>query len=56
VWWPATGTRQHFTEVAKNQYLEIKEFDTNYTKLERRPFQLGRSTTPAIAAATQKSN
>ena len=26
IWWPATNTRQHFTGVAKNQYIAIKEF------------------------------
>jgi hypothetical protein len=49
VWWPATGTRQHFTGVAKNQYFEIKEFATSYTRLERRPFRLGRSAAQAVA-------
>jgi tetratricopeptide (TPR) repeat protein len=53
IWWPATGTRQHFTGVTKDQYLEIKEFATSYTRLERQPFQLGRKTAPAIAAAAQ---
>jgi hypothetical protein len=51
VWWPATSTRQHFTGVAKNQYLEIKEFAPSFTRLERRPFQLGQSTAPVVAAA-----
>jgi tetratricopeptide (TPR) repeat protein len=52
VWWPATGTRQHFTGVAKNQYLEIKEFAPSFTRLERRPFQFGQGTAPVVAAAT----
>jgi hypothetical protein len=52
VWWPATSTRQHFARVATNQYLEIKEFATSLTKLERRPFQLGQGTAPVVAAAT----
>jgi hypothetical protein len=51
VWWPASGTRQHFTGVEKNQYLEIKESATIYTRLVRRPFLLGRTTAPAAAAA-----
>ncbi len=55
VWWPATGTRQHFAGVAKNQYLEIKEFATNYTRLERQPFRLGRHTAPVVAAARTTS-
>jgi tetratricopeptide (TPR) repeat protein len=51
VWWPATGTRQHFTGVAKNQYLEIKEFGTSFAKLERHPFQLGQAQAPVVAKA-----
>jgi hypothetical protein len=56
VWWPATGTRQHFAGVAKNQYFEIKEFATSYTRLERRPFRLGRSAAQAVAPATPNSH
>ncbi|MFI5071707.1 MAG: FG-GAP-like repeat-containing protein [Terriglobales bacterium] len=41
IWWPANNTRQHFANVATNQFLEIKEFATSYTKLERHPFKLG---------------
>ena len=37
VFWPATGTHQHFTRVAKNQFIQIKEFDDNFTRLERKP-------------------
>jgi hypothetical protein len=42
IWWPG-GSRmpQTFTNVGKNQFLEIKEFATEYTKLERRPVHLG---------------
>ncbi len=56
VWWPASGTRQHFTGIAKNQYLEIKEFETNYAQLQRRPFRLGGSAGPAVAAAAPNSH
>jgi hypothetical protein len=40
--WPS-GSRapQTFTNVGKNQFLEIKEFATEYTKLERHPVRLG---------------
>jgi tetratricopeptide (TPR) repeat protein len=41
IWWPASGTRQVFTKVEKNQFLAIKEFAKDYTKLERKPFRLG---------------
>jgi hypothetical protein len=41
IWWPKSDTRQHFAAVDKNQVLEIKEFASTYTKLERHPFRLG---------------
>lgn len=36
VFWPATGTHQHFKQVAKDQFLQIREFDNNFTRLERK--------------------
>ena len=47
VWWPATATRQHFADVAKNQFIEIQEFATSVRKLNRQTFHLG---DPAAAA------
>ena len=41
IWWPASNTRQTFSGVAKNQFIEIKEFAQAYTKLERRSYTLG---------------
>ena len=42
IWWPGgSRTPQTFTNVGKNQFLEIKEFATEYTKLERHPVRLG---------------
>jgi tetratricopeptide (TPR) repeat protein len=41
VWWPASNTRQQFNAVRKNQYLEIKEFEKDFTAIQRKPFQLG---------------
>jgi len=40
VWWPASNTRQNFSRVGVNQFIEVKEFAKNYTKLERKPFRL----------------
>ena len=40
VWWPASNTRQNFSGVGVNQFIEVKEFAKNYTKLERKPFRL----------------
>ena len=41
IWWPTSNTRQEFSEVAKNQFLEIKEFAKDYNKLERQTVKLG---------------
>ena len=39
--WPVTKTSQHFSNVAPDQFLEIKEFAKDYEKLERHAFRLG---------------
>jgi ASPIC and UnbV len=41
VWWPATNTRQHFTNIGKNQFLEITEFATDYRRVTRTKVTLG---------------
>lgn len=57
IWWPATRTRQHFTGVEKDQYIEIKEFATNYTKLKRHaPFKLGIHNGATAIAAPKKTD
>jgi hypothetical protein len=57
--WPTSRTRQVFSNVAPNQYLEIKEFAKEYDKLERRPFRLGsgqpEQKTPAAAPQPEAS-
>jgi tetratricopeptide (TPR) repeat protein len=50
VWWPATNSRQHFANVDKNQFIEIKEFATAVGKLSRQSFHLG---APSTTAAKQ---
>ncbi len=48
IWWPGSNTHQTFSDVGKNQFIEIKEFGKDYAHLERRPTRLGReSRTPA---------
>ncbi len=46
VWWPATKTTQHFTQVAINQFLALREFDTAYTRLEPSSVRLRAAATP----------
>jgi hypothetical protein len=41
IWWPASDSHQNFSDVPKNQFLEIKEFAKEYTRLERKTFKLG---------------
>jgi hypothetical protein len=41
VWWPATNTRQAFANVAKNQFVEIKEFDREPRRLDKKRVRLG---------------
>jgi FG-GAP-like repeat/PPIC-type PPIASE domain/ASPIC and UnbV len=41
IWWPSSNTRQNFSHVQKNKFLEIKEFSQQYTQLERHSFRLG---------------
>jgi len=41
VWWPVSGTRQHFTDVSPNQTLEIREGADTPTRLDRPRLPLG---------------
>ena len=53
IWWPTSNTRQHFTNVDKDQFLEIKELAPDYVKLDRQPYRLGGSQRDAPAVAKQ---
>jgi tetratricopeptide (TPR) repeat protein len=41
VWWPTSNTRQNFSNVGKNQFIEIKEFADSYIKMDRKTVRLG---------------
>jgi len=41
IWWPASNTRQNFSGVARNRFIEIQEFAKEPKALERKPFRLG---------------
>jgi hypothetical protein len=49
IWWPTSNTRQNFSKVEKDQFIEIKEFAKEYTKLVRRRFKLGGANSSASA-------
>ena len=46
VYWPVSKTRQTFSGVDKNQFLQIEERNDKLTKLDRKPFQLGAARSP----------
>jgi ASPIC and UnbV/FG-GAP-like repeat len=40
VWWPTSKTRQIFHNLAPNQFIEIREFQGSFRKLEHRTFRI----------------
>ena len=54
IWWPASDTRQKFTDVPRNRFLEIKEFDKQFSKLERSAVHLGDRKETSSAAEIEK--
>jgi hypothetical protein len=50
IWWPTSNTRQNFEHVATNQFIEIKEFDKEYTALKRTPVHLGGPRKASVAS------
>jgi tetratricopeptide (TPR) repeat protein len=55
IWWPTSNTRQNFANVAANEFIQVKEFEKEFTKLERKPYALCGTGAPAAARnATQK--
>ncbi len=53
VWWPTSDTRQHFSNVEKNQFVEIKEFAKDFTKLDRPMVRLGGPNNSAKTAGSK---
>ena len=51
VWWPTSNTRQNFSHVTPNQFIEVKEFAQDYTQLTRTRAQLGGPNKIPVAAA-----
>lgn len=41
IWWPASNTRQHFSDLATNQVVEISEGAGTFTTVPRRAVRLG---------------
>lgn len=53
IWWPTSNTRQHFFNVDKNQFLEIKEFAQDYARPQRKPYRLGGAKRDSLTVAQQ---
>jgi hypothetical protein len=56
VWWPASKSRQSFANMEKNDFIEIKEFAKDYTKLPRKQFRLGSSNPFKLGSARSGLN
>jgi tetratricopeptide (TPR) repeat protein len=56
IWWPASNTRQHFADIAPDQFLEIKELAKDYTKLERHAYHLGGPSRYSTTSGKQSAN
>jgi len=46
IWWPTSNTRQVFHDLSPDQFLEIREFEKDYAKLNRTAFSLGQAQGP----------
>jgi hypothetical protein len=46
VWWPASGTKQHFADVAANRAYSLEEGASTLTPLARTPVALGGARRP----------
>jgi tetratricopeptide (TPR) repeat protein len=53
VWWPTSNSRQVFHDLNSDQFLEIREFEKDYVKLNRQTFSLGGTRSPAPHRAKQ---
>jgi hypothetical protein len=62
IWWPTSNTRQNFSNVSTKQFIEIKEFAKDYTRLKRtavvlggaRKVQVASQEKPAARSASRK--
>lgn len=54
IWWPVSNTRQTFSDVAPDQFLEIRELAGDYSRLQRRPYRLGGARSSAVAPLTPR--
>jgi hypothetical protein len=53
IWWPTSNTRQRFSQVGKNQYVEITELAESYRTLQRPPLPLRASDNDTATTRTR---
>ncbi len=46
VWWPSSGIRQTFSNVPKNQFMEVRESEKTLTTVQKRSFRLAGTKIP----------
>jgi tetratricopeptide (TPR) repeat protein len=51
IWWPTSDTRQAFSNLEKNQFIEVVEFANDFTRVTRPRIQLSRKSESSSAAA-----
>ncbi|UWZ84518.1 FG-GAP-like repeat-containing protein [Occallatibacter riparius] len=56
IFWPTSGTHQHFTHVPPRQHLEIKEFATTYAELKEHSFRWRQAPATALASAQKNAH
>lgn len=54
IFWPASGTRQSFADVPKNQFLEIREDGKEWTRLERPAVPFARAASEAAGPGQRR--
>jgi tetratricopeptide (TPR) repeat protein len=55
IWWPTSNTRQEYSHVAMDEYIQIKEFAQGYTKQKRKTYRIG-GPQPSSAVAAKTSH
>ncbi len=54
IWWPVSNTNQDFKDVSTNQFIQVKELDQDYAKLDRKQYRLGGAQESAVSVADHR--
>jgi len=55
IWWPTSNTRQNFSSVTPNQFIEVKEFAKDFAPLKRTAVRLGGARKVAVRTAGERA-